>query len=261
MAPAPERLHAVPDEAPAPQEELLTIEQLAAASGMTVRNIRSHRTNGLLPAPIVRDRVGYYGQEHLLRLRLILQLQAEGFNLRGIKRLIDQTGGRPLDLLTVRQTLTTPFETEQPRIFTAEDLIARFGPEVGPQALARAEHMKTLVPLGDGRYEAPMPSLIEMAAEVVADGVPLSHAQAVGEKVREHCSAIAREFVRLFVEDVWKPFAERGYPTEEWPTMVETIERLRPISSQAVISVYQQQMTQEVETAFGRELARMSKGR
>ena len=46
-------------------ENDLTIEQLAAQSGMTVRNIRSHRARGLLPAPEVRDRVGYYGPEHL----------------------------------------------------------------------------------------------------------------------------------------------------------------------------------------------------
>src|SRR5437762_13257751 len=69
----------------------LTIEQLAAESGMTVRNIRSHRARGLLPAPEVRDRVGYYGPQHVTRLRLIQELQAEGFNLKGIERLLEQS--------------------------------------------------------------------------------------------------------------------------------------------------------------------------
>ena len=32
-------------------QNALTIEQLAAESGMTVRNIRAHRARGLLPAP------------------------------------------------------------------------------------------------------------------------------------------------------------------------------------------------------------------
>ena len=59
------------------EENDLTIEQLAAESGMTVRNIRSHRARGLLPAPEVRDRVGYYGPQHLTRLRMILELQAD----------------------------------------------------------------------------------------------------------------------------------------------------------------------------------------
>ena len=43
----------------------MTIEQLSARSGFTVRNIRSHGARGLLPAPEVRDRIGYYGSEHL----------------------------------------------------------------------------------------------------------------------------------------------------------------------------------------------------
>jgi hypothetical protein len=65
-------------------ENDLTIEQLAAETGMTVRNIRSHRARGLLPAPEVRDRVGYYGPEHLDRLRMIQELQTDGFNLKGV---------------------------------------------------------------------------------------------------------------------------------------------------------------------------------
>jgi DNA-binding transcriptional MerR regulator len=65
----------------------LTIEQLAAASGMTVRNIRSHQARGLVSPPEVRVRVGYYGAEHREQLRIIQDLQADGFNLRGIERL------------------------------------------------------------------------------------------------------------------------------------------------------------------------------
>ena len=52
----------------------LTIEQLAHETGMSVRNIRNHQSRGLLPAPEVRMRVGYYGQEHVDRLRAIQEL-------------------------------------------------------------------------------------------------------------------------------------------------------------------------------------------
>ncbi|HET9158198.1 MAG TPA: MerR family transcriptional regulator, partial [Myxococcaceae bacterium] len=70
---------ATPDSATADEaaqhDHDLTIEQLSAQSGMTVRNIRSHRARGLLPAPEVRDRVGYYGPQHVARLRMIQELQ------------------------------------------------------------------------------------------------------------------------------------------------------------------------------------------
>jgi DNA-binding transcriptional MerR regulator len=240
--------------------QTLTIEQLAAESGMTVRNIRAHRARGLLPAPDVRERVGYYGPEHLARLRLIAQMQADGFNLRAIGRLLEQTGGRPEQLLSLKQAVSTPFETEQPRVFTLAELRERFGEQADANALARAEQIGLLVALGDGRYEAPTPSLLDAAEEVVARGVPLRHALSVLAKVSEQCRTIAREFVKLFLEDVWKPFADAGYPQERWSEVTEAIERLRPTSSRTLLAAYQLTMSREVETAFGRELERLTRG-
>src|SRR6187551_1943010 len=95
----------------------LTIEQLAATSGMTVRNIRSHRARGLLPAPEVRDRVGYYGPEHLTRLRMISELQGEGFNLKGIERLLEHSPGPAEQFLSFKRTIGASFETEEPQAF------------------------------------------------------------------------------------------------------------------------------------------------
>ena len=48
-----------------------TIDELAREAGMTVRNVRSHHARGLLPPPEVRGRTGFYGTEHVERLRLI----------------------------------------------------------------------------------------------------------------------------------------------------------------------------------------------
>ncbi len=240
-------------------ENELTIEQLAAGSGMTVRNIRAHRARGLLPAPEVRERVGYYGPEHLARLRLIAQMQAEGFNLTAIGRLLLQTRGKPEQLLSLKEAMSAPFETEQPKVFTAAELQERFGEQADPKTLARAERIGLLTDLGDGRYEAPMPSLLDAAEEVVSRGVQLKHALTVIAKVREQCTAIGREFVKLVLEDLWKPFTEAGYPEERWAEVTESIERLRPLSSRVLLAAYQLAMSQEVEAAFGRELERMTK--
>jgi DNA-binding transcriptional MerR regulator len=242
-------------------DELLTIEQLATQTGMSVRNLRSHRTAGLLPAPHVRDRVGYYGPEHTERVKLVQELQTMGFNLRGIKRLLDETRGDPSQLLSLKRVISTPFETEEPRVFTISDLAERFGPDIPPDALEKAVKVGVLIPLADGQFEAPAPSMIDIAAEVVARGVPLEHALTVFVKVRERCEQIGREFVRLFLDDLWKPFADAGYPDDRWSEVEESIERLRPLSSQAVLAVYLLTMTTEVERAFGRELERLSRRR
>lgn len=228
---------------------------------MTVRNLRAHRARGLLDAPIVRDRIGYYGPGHLERLRLIVEMQSDGFNLTAIKRLLEETQGRPELLMSLKQAVSVPWETEQPRVFTLVELQARFGEQADAHAIEHAEKIGMLVALGGDRYEAPMPSSVDAAEEVVRRGVPLQHALMVTAKLQHHCRAVAREFVRLFLEDVWKPFADAGYPEERWSEVTESIERLRPLSSQTLLAAYQLTMSKEVEDAFGRELERLTKRR
>src|SRR5688572_20636993 len=120
---ATERLRAVPDQRSAESDSpnQLTIEQLAAESGMSVRNIRAHQARGLLSPPEVRQRVGYYGPDHVARLRLITELQADGFNLKGIEHLLANEGASE-SMLSFRRAITAPFEDEQPEMITAEEL-------------------------------------------------------------------------------------------------------------------------------------------
>ncbi len=241
-----------------PQQEELTIEQLALESGMTVRNIRNHQSRGLLPPPQVRARTGYYGREHVARLRLIQEMQADGFNLNAIKRLLGSEEGAADRFLGLKRAVTTPFETESPEIFTVEELAESFG-AVDGKVIARAEKLELLLPLGDGRFEAPSPSLLRAAQEVHDRGVPLVAALDVVERVRRNCQSISRAFVRLFLDELWKPFEAEGAPDEKLAEVVESIERLRPLASEAVLGVFKQTMTAEVEVALAKVLERRSK--
>src|SRR5881397_1668565 len=162
-------------------ESALTIEQLAAEVGMSVRNIRNHHTRGLLPPPEVRARVGYYSSEHVARLRLIQDLQADGFNLAAIERLLSGSDGLAARLLGLRHAVTTPFEPESPEVITAEELDKRFG-EVDAKDVERVRKLGLLLALGDGRFEVPSPALLGAAEQVLALGVPLSAALAVVER-------------------------------------------------------------------------------
>src|SRR5215217_3064016 len=99
---------------PASGEANLTVEQLAYETGMSVRNIRNHQSRGLLPPPEVRARVGYYGPQHVARLRLIQEMQAEGFKLSAISRLIGAHGEDADRFVGLRQAITAPFATEAP---------------------------------------------------------------------------------------------------------------------------------------------------
>src|SRR6188472_1025612 len=105
----------------------MTIDELARESGMTARNIRAHQSRGLLPAPTVRARTGYYGSEHLARIRLIQDMQGQGFNLKSIERLLDmgaRSGSR--ETLEFQRTLLEPFGSEEPEVVDADGIEQMF---------------------------------------------------------------------------------------------------------------------------------------
>src|SRR4051794_41974863 len=91
----------------------LTIDALARETGMTVRNIRAHQSRGLLPPPEGRARTGYYGQDHVARLRPILELQGNGYNLAAIKDLVSRGSGASQDALDFARALLAPFGDER----------------------------------------------------------------------------------------------------------------------------------------------------
>ena len=244
------------DTSPAPAD--LTIEQLASEVGMTVRNIRNHHSRGLLPAPEVRSRVGYYGSDHVARLRLILDLQADGFNLAAIERLLSGSDGLAERLLGLRHAVTTPFEAETPEVVTAEDLEKSFG-EVSGKDVERVRKLKLLVPLGDGRFEVPSPSLLRAAEEVVALGISLHAALALMERVSRDCESISRAFAKLFLKELWDPFEQAGQPDERWDEVIEAVGALRPLASEALLAVFKQRMTTQLEGAFGKVLEHQAK--
>jgi DNA-binding transcriptional MerR regulator len=236
----------------------LTIEQLAAAVGMSVRNIRNHHSRGLLPAPEVRARVGYYSAEHVARLRLILDLQADGFNLTAIERLLSASGGSAARLLGLRNAMTAPFESETPEVLSADELRERFG-EVDARDIERIRKLRLVVALGEGRYEVPSPALMQAAEEVTALGISLHAALGLIERVSRDCESISQAFVRLYLKELWEPFAQAGQPEERWDEVIEAIGALRAIASEALLAVFKQRMSAQVDSASAKLIARQVK--
>ena len=66
------------------------IDELAHLSGIPSRTIRFYNTQGLLPAPLMRGRIAYYSQEHLLVLNVIKELkEQQNLPLDVIKQLLE----------------------------------------------------------------------------------------------------------------------------------------------------------------------------
>jgi len=233
----------------------LTIDELARRTGMTARNIRAHQTRGLLPAPQLDGRTGYYRAEHIARLELIKDMQAAGFNLGAIKRLLDAAPvGSGEEVLRFERALMAPWATEEPYVFDTSELESMLGGELPPQTIRRAVELGVIGEQDGGLYEAQSPGLLRAGAEVVALGIPVERVIDVFEQLMEHSQGAANVFVELFLNDVWKPFESAGSPEEEWPRIRRALEQLRPLASEVLLGAFHRTMAKTVEEAFGQRL-------
>ena len=225
---------------------------------MTVRNVRAHQSRGLLPPPDVRGRTGYYGPEHVARIELIRELQDDGFSLELIGRLLASAGSSAAAMRFVR-AMRAPYGEEEPQVITAAELTQRWGAD-DPKLLERALELGIMRPLGDGRYEEVSPRLARVSAELAELGISARQALEVAGSLRRHADSVARAYMKLFIEAVWKPFEAEGRPEERWTEVSEALERLRPLAVESLVAVFCLAMADATERTFGRQLERLPRG-
>jgi len=232
----------------------LTIDDLAQRVGMTVRNVRAHQSRGLLPPPVVRGRTGYYDEDHVARLELIKDMQADGFNLRAIRHALDALpAGAGPEALEFRRRVVAPWSEEEPEIVSLSSLESLFG--ASASVLGEAEKLGIVRRLDFDRLEVPAPSLLAAGAEVVALGVPVEDVLRLQREINRHVAAVAKAFVRLYVEYVWHPFVTKGQPEELWPSVRDALDRLQPLAGETLLATFRLAMEDATLAAVGTELA------
>jgi DNA-binding transcriptional MerR regulator len=233
----------------------LTIRQLAERTGMTVRNIRAHQTRGLLPPPVVRGRTGYYNEEHVARIELTREMQADGLNLEAIRRVLESGDGSAVNMRDFSRALRVSFEEEAPEIYEASEIAAIWGAEsVDPDLMRRGEEVGLWRSMPDGRIEMISPSLHQAAIDLAEIGIGAEPAMTAAEQLRRHADGSARTFVELFVKEVWEPFDRAGRPEADWPRVREALDRMRPLASRSVLAVFLLAMDDATERASGQTL-------
>src|SRR3954471_1494543 len=125
------------------EEPTLTIDELAARAGTTVRTVRFYSTKGLLPPPVIGPRrVGHYSQEHLARLALIEELQHQGMTLAAIERYLQQL---PPDLsahdLAIHRAVVASWAPDAAEDTSREELERRAGRALSDEDLERLTAM------------------------------------------------------------------------------------------------------------------------
>ncbi|MEU3841206.1 MerR family transcriptional regulator, partial [Streptomyces sp. NPDC028635] len=194
------------------EEPTLTIDELAARAGVTVRTVRFYSTKGLLPPPELGPRrVGRYGAGHLARLALIEELQRQGMTLAAIERYLRQL---PADLsardLALHRAVVASWAPDTVESVSREELQRRAGRALGDAEIQRLTAMNVVVPeddsedgsedgeagAGGGGYRVDA-GLLRLGVELL--DVPLSQETVLAARsvLIEHSRAAARELSGL----------------------------------------------------------------
>ncbi|MFF2435020.1 MerR family transcriptional regulator [Streptomyces sp. NPDC058107] len=215
------------------------IEDLAHASGATVRTIRAYQDRGLLPTPERRGRANVYGDTHLARLRQIADLLDRGYTLASIKELLEAwDAGRGLGgVLGLVAEVHGPWTDEQADRISRDELNRRFGGTQDDQAVAEAVELGVLEPI-PGRpdeFLVPSPQELAVAVELHGAGVPLTAISGHLRELRGQVEHIASRFLEFITEHVFARYLGHRPPTDaDAAEAAELVRRLRPLAQQTV---------------------------
>ncbi|HZX39682.1 MAG TPA: MerR family transcriptional regulator [Streptomyces sp.] len=239
-------------------EPTLTVDELAARAGVTVRTVRFYSTRGLLPPPAIGPRrVGHYGPGHLSRLALIEELQHQGMTLAAIERYLEQL---PEDLsahdLAVHRALVASWAPDSAEEASHADLERRAGRSLSDEDIDRLAAMGVLERTGgaeaDGGYRLD-PGLLRLGVQLL--DVPIAHETILAARavLLEHTRSAAHELTRLFRDEVWDPYRERESDPEHVAAMKSLSAHMQPMVVQALVTAFQRSLKEELRAAFATE--------
>ncbi|WP_405386908.1 MerR family transcriptional regulator [Streptomyces sp. NBC_01102] len=238
------------------EEPTLTVDELAARAGVTVRTVRFYSTRGLLPPPVIGPRrVGHYGPAHLSRLALIEELQHQGMTLAAIERYLEQL---PPDLsahdLAIHRALVASWAPDSAEDMTRAELERRAGRALTASDVDRLAAMGVLErPGADDDVCRVDAGLLRLGVELL--DVPIAHETILAARtvLLEHTRSAAHELTRLFRDEVWSPYRERESDPEHVKAMKSLSAHMQPMVLQALLTAFQRSLKEELRAAFTKE--------
>jgi len=239
---------ALPDDAP---DGLLTIDELAVAVGMTVRNTRYYASLGLMPPPIRRGRVAYYDDVHRARLELVRALQQHGFTLQAIEGFV---GTLPEDATVEQLALQRAMLTSWTP--TAPEELSRRGLEEKAGRRLTADDIRLLLVLGSiekrGKSYVALPHL-DVGLGLLDLDVPEESLNAAGEAIRRHMEALVDELTGILRTSLLQPFREHGEDPAEAERIRQTLPQLRQLTLEAVVAGFQRAANAVITRSLARD--------
>ncbi len=218
------------------QADLLTLDELTARSGLSVRNIRFYTSRGLVPAPIRRGRSGYYNADHLARLELVRELQAHGFTLAAIEKYVARIPADATpETIALHRSLLAPWMAELPETLSRKELGRRAGRDLTDDELDTLNALGIVFPTKQGKFQVALAHL-SVGVSLLDLGMPFDAALAAQDIFQAHGRAIADELTELFRTKVWPAYVEGGATPEQ---IREVVEKFKPVTVAALVTAYE----------------------
>jgi DNA-binding transcriptional MerR regulator len=239
----------------------LTVDELASRAQMTVRNVRAYASRGLIGAPRLAGRTGYYNRDHLQRLQLIRQLLERGLTLAAIEKALQGTphsaAGHTLDLMTILD-LPDDGGTES---MSREDLAALAGVERDDALIESMMGLGLVERLEGDRVRLVEPAVVRAGAAAVTMGLAPETVIALFPILQTHLRSIADTFVREVVAELIQPFVDAGFPEDEWQRIITLVDGLLPIASQVTLGIFRAEFRRAIDTEVGEQITGLAKRR
>ena len=237
-----------------PVAEEFTVGALAAKAGMTVRNVRAYASRGLIDAPRLEGRTGYYTNDHLQRLQLIRELIDRGYTLSAVERAIGRSSSvsarHTLDLLRL---LGEPHQSE-PEVMSRDALAALAGVSRDDALIVALGEFDLVEWLDDEKVRLLQPTVVRAGAAAVSLGLDPKTAIRLFPLLSDNLRAIADAFVSRVAKEIFQPFIDAGMPEDDWPRILETIESLLPVASQVTLGIFRSQLSEAIDREIGQQL-------
>jgi DNA-binding transcriptional MerR regulator len=225
-------------------EELYTVDELAAVTGMTVRTTRYYAGLGLLPPPSRRGRLAYYTPVHRARLELIRALQDHGFTLSAIEKYLGRVpADASVEDLALQRALLTSWGAGPRESITRRQLETRAGRTLGEEDLERLVNIYAIRVDGD-RFE-PLPSF-DAALKLMELDIPVDSVEEAAEAITRHMDALADELTHILRTRVLAPFRGRPHSEADKASFERTMSRLRQLTLEAVVAGFQRAANQVI---------------
>jgi len=237
--------------------DLRTVDELAAAAGLTVRTTRYYASLGLLPPPARRGRMAWYDDTHLARLEMIRALQGHGFTLQAIEKyLASLPADAGVEDLAVQRAMLTSWTVGEPQELTRRQLDQHAGRKLTDEEVTLIEEFGLLRAVADergGLRYTPVHGF-DVAVQLLQVDIPVAGMRAAGEAIERHMSALAEELTTVLHDEVIEPWRRAGdrRSREDAERLEATIGTLRRLTLEAIVRGFQRSANKVIARSLDR---------